>query len=49
MLKELDNYDWQEVFKYANPEVACPGMTVDTSRFTRDDVETVIDMEDGEK
>jgi len=35
----LSGYDWEEVFKYgANPEIACPGMTVDQSSFTLDDV-----------
>ena len=48
MLKELEGYNWAEVFKYANPELACPGMTTSTSSFTIEDVEFITDMEEGE-
>lgn len=46
MLKELDTYDWGEVFKYANPE---PVMDeeIDCSSFTREDVAEILYQDDG--
>ena len=49
MLKELDNYDWNEVFKYAaNPEPAAPGVVVDCAAFSREDVVKLYGIVEGE-
>jgi len=58
MLPELENSDWEEVFKYAQPHVCEAGhqhgptatimSEVDTSEFTRDDVEETIAIVNGE-
>lgn len=58
MLSELDNYDWEEVFKYAEPKICEAGhhhgptnvlfSNVSTDAFTRGEVETIIAMVDGE-
>lgn len=55
MLKELDNYDWQEAFGYAG-EQGCQGYAEpqpvanfkgDTSTFARKDVKTIVAMDEG--
>jgi len=58
MLPDLDDYDWKEVFEYANPTVCEKGHThgpaaiigdqVSTASFSREDVIRVIAMENGE-
>ena len=64
MLPLLDYSDWEEVFKYAQPEHTCHKCgneehrvygpepvicsIVDTSSFTREDVDMIIGMVDGE-
>lgn len=59
MLLELENGDWEEVFKYATPQLCEAGhkhgpvnpyfcKPVPTNAFTRDDVCRIIAMEDGE-
>ena len=58
MLPELDNYDWGEVFKYAQPKTCEAGhehgpITVITEEnlkaepFTREDVSEIIAIVDG--
>lgn len=57
MLDKLNNYDWDEVFKYATPTIceakhvhkpeATITSSVSTAGFTREDVELIIAMEDG--
>ena len=49
MLKELDDYDWEEVFKYATPTriVGAPD-TLSTASFDREDVKQIIGMANGE-
>lgn len=46
MLKELDNYDWEEVFKYARPEI-CEGYTGTNKEFDREDVEFIYSRVEG--
>jgi len=59
MLPELENGDWEEVFKYASPTVCEAGhihgpenpyfcKSVPTTAFTREDVRRIIAMVDGE-
>lgn len=43
----LDTYDWEEAFKYADPE-RCIGSKVSEAPFTREDVEEVIALSEGE-
>ena len=47
MLEELNNYDWEEVFKYATPSPVF-GAEVSGEPFQRDDVKRIIAMVDGE-
>jgi hypothetical protein len=50
MLAELDNYDWQEVFKYAEPDSLnkCAGdEAVSNAGFSREDVVAILHYEDG--
>jgi hypothetical protein len=49
MLSELDDWDWAEVFKYADPErVITAPESLSISRFERDGVKRVIAMESGD-
>jgi hypothetical protein len=59
MLPRLENYDWEEVFKYATPHMCEAGhehgpesvlfcKPVPVTAFTRDDVRRIISMVDGE-
>lgn len=49
MLKELDDYDWEQAFELAGaPEAACPGLAVETGPFTRDDVKRIVALVEGE-
>ena len=50
MLKELDSFDWQEVFKpeYATPSVPVPCAPVPIGTFTRDDVAELYGQVDGD-
>ncbi len=56
MKPELNNYDWAEVFGEGtggnctpiNPQPQPPSYTGSLSTFNREDVETIIQMEDGE-
>jgi hypothetical protein len=43
MLKELDDYDWKEAFKYAQPD-RVPGATVSGDTFTRDNVAEIAGL-----
>lgn len=49
MLEQLEGYDWEEAFKYADPEwVTGSGREKETAvAFTRDDVVTIYGIEDG--
>ena len=57
MFKELDDGDWAEVFKYAQPKICEAGhihgpestifSTTDTSEFTRDGVLEIIGLDCG--
>lgn len=56
MLPELDDYNWEEVFKYATPTAcgshehgpsAVIGRSVSLSAFTREDVKRIIAKVDG--
>jgi hypothetical protein len=57
VLKELDNYDWEEAFGYAGPdgsfgshdapEPVPPGSTVSCAAVCREDVKKVIAISDG--
>lgn len=48
MLKELNNYDWEEAFKYADkPDECPPNSDVPLDGFTREDVRRIIRMEEG--
>lgn len=42
-----DSYDWQEVFKYADPS-GVPGFQGSLDGFTRDDVAEVLGSVEGE-
>ena len=45
MLKELDYYDWEEVFKYASPEKAdAERSNVDLSPFDRERVSRILGL-----
>lgn len=44
----LSGYDWEEVFKYGQPEVAVPGITTDTSNFDLTNVEEIYASVEGE-
>lgn len=46
MLEPLNNYDWEEVFKYAEPQVVICGNCADT-QFAREDVVEILRMHDG--
>lgn len=58
MKPKLNNQDWEEVFKYATPTVCKAGHThgpsqvlgdnVSIAPFTREDVDEIIAMSDGE-
>ncbi len=58
MLDRLNNYDWEEAFKYASPRICEAGhvhgptaiilSTVATNEFTREDVDRIIAMKEGE-
>lgn len=58
MLKELDSFDWEEVFKYGNPKrcdgghnhrpEAVPTSLVSEASFSREDVKRIIAMAEGE-
>lgn len=56
MLKELDDYDWAEVFGEGGggnctpiiPQPQPPTSNVPTTQFGREDVEKIYKMEDGE-
>ena len=59
MLPELDNSDWREVFKYAQPKTCEAGHehgpttvivegNLKSESFTREDVSEIIAMVDGE-
>ena len=58
MLKELDDYDWQEAFGYAGDPTACysgpcKGVQseedeISTDGFSREDVVKIYAMEEGE-
>jgi len=58
MLPELDDYDWEEAFKYGNPSVCEKGHThgpaavigddVSTASFSREDVVRIIAAEEGQ-
>lgn len=58
MLAELDTYDWKQVFEYGTPH-ACKkghqhglepviGEQVSLTPFTREDVEDILHMEEGD-
>ncbi len=47
MLKILDNYDWEEAFKYATPRKSLPGEKISTDPFDREDVVELYDIDDG--
>jgi hypothetical protein len=42
------SYDWEEVFKYAQPTIAVPGSTVSTADFTREDVVEILGIANGD-
>ena len=49
MLQELDDYDWEEAFMYANePEAVPPGADIGADGFGREDVIRVIALAEGE-
>ena len=58
MLKELDNYDWGEVFKYAEPHEceilhkhgpeSVLGSDACVSGFSREDVVEILAIDDGD-
>lgn len=48
MLTILEDYDWEEVFKYATPSGVLPMSIIDTSPFTREDVVYIAGIEEGE-
>ena len=58
MLEPLNTYDWKEAFKYAAPHKCEDGHShgpesvivadVSTDAFTREDVEEIIALEEGE-
>jgi len=47
MLEKLNDYDWEEVFKYANPTAVLVEEKINTDEFTREDVSEIIAIEDG--
>lgn len=57
MLDRLNDYDWEQVFGYATPTIceakhnhgpeATITSTVSVAGFTREDVQTIIGIEDG--
>ena len=54
MLERLNNYDWKQVFDYADGSEDSPTAVLGSSRrispspFTREDVKRIIAIEDGE-
>jgi len=51
MLEPLNNYDWEEVFKYAEGGYISPAIgddIVNTNGFVREDVVAILHYEDGE-
>ena len=47
MLEDLNTYDWEEAFKYADPEAVLQD-SVNTDPFTRDDVAKIHGLVEGE-
>jgi hypothetical protein len=47
MLERLNDYDWEAVFNYANPDPADHNDTVSKKPFSREDVEEVYGISDG--
>lgn len=47
VIAALDNYDWEEIFKYNQPQVVMGG-DCSAAPFTRDDVVEVLKMVEGE-
>ena len=48
MLEQLNDYDWEEAFKYASPTSILVEEFIDTSSFSQEDVVEIIAIEDGE-
>lgn len=49
ILEDLDNYDWDEAFNYArSPDVLLGQEDINGSGFTREDVEEIIYLDEGE-
>jgi hypothetical protein len=50
MVKTLEDYDWEEAFKYANPTQRVRGAVADVplTYFDRDDVLSIIASDEGE-
>ena len=48
MLRELEDWNWNEVFNYATKPEPPLGVEMDISGFTREDVEEIIAISDGE-
>lgn len=49
MLKELDDYDWREVFGYASPSsIPLSENPASTESFEREDVTEIVAMSEGE-
>jgi hypothetical protein len=47
MLEQLNNYDWEEVFKYAHPR-AILDEKISTDSFGREDISYVYAIDDGD-
>lgn len=49
MLEVLNDFDWEEAFKYAeNPRAPLPSGDYDLSSFTREDVTDIAGIREGE-
>lgn len=48
MFDRLDDYAWEEAFRFANENIGSAGALCDVSAFGREDVVEIIAIEDGE-